>query len=207
MKIKPTFYSFLFSATILAVLSGCSPNKKEEATSHTDHDVTKKDSSETKSMAPAGPQFDVPADFQQQLSGVFTAYLALKEALVSSDPEKAKSEAILTRQAVEKVDMKLLSGAAHNDWMAYLTPINNSLKDIAASSDLEAQRKEFSSLSDNLYKSIKAFGLGGTEAFYEFCPMAFDNEGAYWLSDNAQIRNPYFGDKMLACGEVKERLN
>lgn len=206
MKIKSTFFSLLFSATVFAVLSGCSGNKQEGTTSHTDHNINKEEA-ETELMEPTAPQFDVPQDFQKQLGEVFTAYISLKEALVSSDLEKAKSEATLTRQAVGKVDMKLLSGVAHNDWMAYLTPIDNSLKDIAASSDLEAQRKEFSTLSDNLYKSIKAFGLGGTEAFYEFCPMAFDNEGAYWLSDNAQIRNPYFGDKMLACGEVKERLN
>jgi Cu(I)/Ag(I) efflux system membrane fusion protein len=37
--------------------------------------------------------------------------------------------------------------------------------------------------------------------------MAFDNKGAYWLSDQAKIRNPYFGDKMLECGEVKDTLN
>jgi Cu(I)/Ag(I) efflux system membrane fusion protein len=36
--------------------------------------------------------------------------------------------------------------------------------------------------------------------------MAFNNEGAYWLSDSEQIRNPYFGDKMLTCGVVKEKL-
>jgi Cu(I)/Ag(I) efflux system membrane fusion protein len=37
--------------------------------------------------------------------------------------------------------------------------------------------------------------------------MAFNNSGAYWLSDNATIRNPYFGDKMLSCGSVEEKLN
>ena len=36
--------------------------------------------------------------------------------------------------------------------------------------------------------------------------MAFDNQGAYWLSNAKQIRNPYFGEKMLTCGEVKEKL-
>jgi len=56
------------------------------------------------------------------------------------------------------------------------------------------------------FKSIQAFGLGGTEAFYDYCPMAFNNEGAYWLSDQAAIRNPYFGDAMLTCGTVKETL-
>ena len=90
--------------------------------------------------------------------------------------------------------------------MNYLTPIQSSLKEIQGSTDIEAQRKAFSNLSDNLYKGAKAFGLGGKEIFYAYCPMAFNNEGAYWLSDQQQIRNPYFGDKMLTCGEVKEKL-
>jgi Cu(I)/Ag(I) efflux system membrane fusion protein len=137
---------------------------------------------------------------------VFTSYIELKDAFVASDAGKVKTEAMEAKDAVGKVDMKLLSGAAHNDWMSYLSPIETSLKEIQSSTDLEAQRKSFSTLSDNLYKSIKAFGLGGKQAFYEFCPMAFNNEGGYWLSDQEQIRNPYFGDKMLTCGEVKEKL-
>jgi hypothetical protein len=36
--------------------------------------------------------------------------------------------------------------------------------------------------------------------------MAFNNEGAFRLSDNKTIRNPYSGDKMLTCGEVRETL-
>lgn len=202
MKMKSIFVSLLFSATAFALFSGCSGNRKEEATSHTEHG----DVSETGTPGAAAPQFDVPQDFQQQLGDVFTAYVSLKDALVSSNPEKVTSEAAATSQAVSKVDMKLLSGQAHNDWMTYLTPINNSLKDISGSFELETQRKAFSILSDNLYKSIKAFGLGGKEAFYEYCPMAFNNEGGYWLSDEEKIRNPYFGDEMLTCGEVKEKL-
>ena len=99
------------------------------------------------------------------------------------DAGKVKAEASNTSQAVAGVDMKLLSGPAHNDWMSFLGPIQSSLKEIEYGQDIEAQRKAFSTLSENLYKSIKAFGLGGTEVFYDYCPMAFDNEGAYWLSD------------------------
>ena len=39
-----------------------------------------------------------------------------------------------------------------------------------------------------------------------FCPMAFDGKGAYWITESREIRNPYFGEKMLNCGEVKEKL-
>jgi hypothetical protein len=36
--------------------------------------------------------------------------------------------------------------------------------------------------------------------------MAFDDKGAYWLSEMKEIRNPYFGDRMLKCGETREMM-
>jgi Protein of unknown function (DUF3347) len=181
-------------------ISACSGKKGEESHDHEQHNASAQEVPESKA------QFDVSQDFQDQLGDVFTNYNALKDAFIASDPEKVRAEASSTSQAVAKVEMKLLEGQAHNDWMTYVTPMSNALKDIENSSDLEIQRAAFSTVSDNLYKSIKAFGLGGKEAFYEFCPMAFNNEGGYWLSDNEKIRNPYFGDKMLNCGVVKEKL-
>jgi len=204
MKTKSMFYSLLCGAAAFTFLTNCSGNKQEHAghDEHAAHDSTHASTT----GAASGPQFQVDATFQNQLAGVFTNYVELKDAFVASDANKAKEEAKGTHEALTKVDMKLLSGAAHNDWMAYLAPIEASLKEIQNSADIEAQRKAFSNLSDNLYKSVKAFGLGGKEAFYEYCPMAFNNEGGYWLSDQSQIRNPYFGDQMLTCGSVQETL-
>jgi len=210
MKIRSMFYSLLLSAAAFTFLANCSGNKKEDDhTGHDDHatkDSTQHPSESTAAAEASEPQFQVDASFQNQLASVFTSYVELKDAFVASDANKVKDEAKQTDEALAKVDMKLLSGAAHNDWMNYLSPIQSSLKEIQASTDIEAQRKALSDLSDNLYKSVKAFGLGGKEAFYDYCPMAFNNKGAYWLSDQQQIRNPYFGDKMLTCGEVKEKL-
>lgn len=210
MKTRSTFLSLLFAATAFAFLTNCSGNKKEEASEthdgHDHHDSTEHASGSTAPAEASGPQFSVDNSFQQQLAGVFTSYVALKEAFVSSDAAKVKEQAKSTNEAISKVDMKLVSGAAQNDWMTYKSGLEASLNEIQSGTDIESQRRSFSALSDNMYKSVKAFGLAGKEAFYKFCPMAFNNEGAYWLSDQAQIRNPYFGDKMLTCGSVKEKL-
>ena len=37
--------------------------------------------------------------------------------------------------------------------------------------------------------------------------MAFNDAGAYWLSAASDIKNPYFGKKMLTCGEVKDSID
>ena len=206
MKTKSIFFSVLLAATAFALLTNCSGNKKEDSATESHDAHGSHDSTELSPQEASAPQFQVDASFQQQLASVFTSYIELKEAFVLSDATKVKEEATGTNEALGKVDMKLLSGVAHNDWMNYLSPIQTSLKEIQASTDIEVQRKAFSTLSDNLYKSIKAFGLGDKKAFYDFCPMAFNNEGGYWLSDQKEIRNPYFGDKMLTCGSIQETL-
>jgi hypothetical protein len=204
MKTRLNLSALLLATASCLALMNCSSEKKDDTATEVKEEHA---SGSTASQEASKPQFEVDAAFQKQLGSVFTAYVELKDALVASDATEATEQAKDVNDELAKVDMKLLTGAAHNDWMTYLSPLQTAVKEIQESTDLEKQRVAFSSLSDNLYKSVKAFGLGGQEAFYEFCPMAFNNEGAYWLSSEQQIKNPYFGDKMLTCGVVKEKLN
>ena len=207
MKTRSILFTMLLAATAFT-FSNCGGGKKEESHDAHQHEATEDAAATSGKLAEATePQFKVDASFQQQLSGVFGAYVALKDAFVASDAAKVSAEATNTRKALAATDMKLLSGAAHHDWMTYLEGMETSLKSIESASDLVAQREAFSMLSESLYKSIKAYGLGGATAYYEFCPMARNNQGAFWLSDAEEIRNPYFGDEMLTCGSVKEKLN
>jgi len=206
MKIKSLFIATLYSAVTVLALSNCS-SKKEETAQQESHDESMHAATEETPAQASAPQFQVDATFQQQLSGVFTSYVSLKDAFVATDVAQVKSAATTVQESISKVDMMLLTGVAHNDWMTYLGGLEVALKEIQSTDDIEAQRTSFSKLSDNMYKSIKAYGLGGATAYYEFCPMAFDNQGGYWLSDVSEIRNPYFGDKMLKCGSVQEKLN
>ena len=102
--------------------------------------------------------------------------------------------------------MKLLTGNAMTQWMELLPDLNNQIKLIASSDVLNEQRKTFSVFNDVFYKAIKAFGLMGKTAYYQFCPMMNDGKGAYWLSETKDIHNPYYGESMLTCGETKETL-
>jgi hypothetical protein len=207
MKNKFIIYT-LFIAAVGFALSNCSGKKESahEGHDHAAHEGETPSADSTAATEVSKPQFEVDKTFQLQLSDIFTSYLSLKEAFVASDADKVRTEAAVVQQKVTQADMKLLSGAAHNDWMTYLSGLESSLREIQTTKDIEVQRRAFSMLSDNLYKSAKAFGLGGTKAYYEFCPMAFNDEGAYWLSDQEKIRNPYFGDQMLTCGVIKEKL-
>ena len=93
------------------------------------------------------------------------------------------------------------------EWMEYLDPMKKALEKIIVSNDIELQRQGFSDLNLVMYKVIKRFGLENETVYYQYCPMAFDNKGAYWFSEQKEIRNPYFGDKMLKCGETREEFD
>jgi Cu(I)/Ag(I) efflux system membrane fusion protein len=151
-------------------------------------------------------QMVVSMDFTMQLNDVFDQYIILKDAFVQSDVNKVKQGALKIQLALSKVDMKLLTGDAHMEWMDLSGNIDKQVRSIISSGKIEEKRMAFSEFSHLVYKTIKTFGLMGKTAYYQFCPMAFDSKGAYWLSESKPIRNPYYGEKMIDCGETKETL-
>ncbi len=152
-------------------------------------------------------KLEVNMDFTMQLNTVFDQYIVLKDAFVESDVKKVKQAAQTARQALANVDMKFLTGDAHVQWMDISENLDKQIKLVISSGKIEEQRLAFSGFSDQFYKAIKTFGLMGKTVYYQFCPMAFNSKGAYWLSEIKDIRNPYFGQKMIDCGETKETLN
>jgi Cu(I)/Ag(I) efflux system membrane fusion protein len=54
---------------------------------------------------------------------------------------------------------------------------------------------------------IESFDPLSSTVYIQHCPMADSNNGADWLSQEKEIRNPYFGESMLKCGEVKKEIN
>lgn len=201
MKIRPLFTLVIALVTVFTMTQCGGPKKDDSMASANEHA-----SGSEGATAATGPLFEVDKLFQEQLVRVLQNYLKVKDAFVSSDAALAKAEAGNLRKVIKAVDAKMLTGPALNDWSNYSNNLEMSLSEISGTDDIEAQRTAFSTLSDNLYKSIKAYGLGTMTAYYEFCPMAFNDQGGYWLSDSKEIRNPYFGDKMLTCGRVTEEL-
>jgi Cu(I)/Ag(I) efflux system membrane fusion protein len=152
-------------------------------------------------------KLEVNMDFTMQLNTVFDQYIVLKDAFVESDVKKTKQAAQKVQQALTNVDMKLLTGNAHLQWMDISGKLDNQIRLILSSAKIQDQRMVFSDFSDQFYKAIQTFGLMGKTVYYQFCPMAKNGKGAYWLSESQTIRNPYFGDKMMDCGDTKETMN
>ena len=129
----------------------------------------------------------------EKMSNAYGAYVLLKDAFVASDNAKAKDAAGELQ--------KSLTGVANSSKASEIAASINK------SSSLEEQRKSFRSLSDEMAKLVKAGKLSMGSIYLEYCPMANNNAGAFWLSNEKEIKNPYFGDMMLKCGSVKETIH
>jgi hypothetical protein len=123
---------------------------------------------------------------------VLTSYYELKDALVETNSSLAKEKAMNLTSALKKENNaeELIRAA----------------EAIAGSDNIKTQRIEFEKLSAAIYTLAKASTFGDATIYKQYCPMAFGNKGAFWLSDEKEIMNPYFGDKMLHCGKVEETI-
>ena len=149
---------------------------------------------------------ETPPTFQKQLAVITEQYLVLKDAFVKTDPAAASQSASDFSMQLAKIDMSLVKGKAHDYWMQQFTVLEAHGKKIVELSEVEAQREQFDFLSTAMINTISAFGTGGKEIYVQYCPMAFGNQGADWLAAEEGVRNPYFGDKMMRCGVVKEMI-
>lgn len=159
---------------------------------------------ETAQQAP--PAESGVVKFRQQYQEALSAYLALKDALVSSDQGEAGQAAAILKNALAQVESALSEGGLPEGWSGRLSQLQSGCEKVAAAADLESQRSAFLELSNAMIESAREVGPLDKAFYVQHCPMAFGNSGGDWLSDSQEIFNPYFGDRMLHCGTVKEAL-
>ncbi len=148
----------------------------------------------------------IDATFKQQLGKVVTEYIKLKDAFVDDNSTLTQKKAKYVKNSLENVDMLLLLGDAHNVWIKSLKPLKEAVAKIQNSKEIGTQRDAFLILGKQLSDAISTLGIkteNGQPLYLDFCPMADNNNGGYWLSFDKEIRNPYLGAKMPTCGEIK----
>ena len=197
-----------FSIDAAAQLAGKPSMMSPDAgSSESEHNHGAMDMSPTyESIAAVERVSGINSTFKAQLTKVYDAYLKMNSAFVDSDAKQVASEAKEVIKALKLVDMALLKGDAHMKWMDQLEVLNSTISAISKTDDIEKQRHAYIQFNLAFYESIKMFGLDNTTAYFQYCPMANDDKGAYWLSSKKDILNPYFGDAMLTCGETKETI-
>jgi thiamine biosynthesis lipoprotein ApbE len=133
---------------------------------------------------------------------IINAYLDVKNALINGDGNvvKTKAQDLLTVLSA-KPDASL-TAAQQKLFAKYQEKLLFDSRHMSETADIDHQREHFASLSKNMYEVVKGVKMNTAPIYEQYCPM----KKAYWLSESEQIKNPYFGNKMLTCGKVTETL-
>ncbi len=150
--------------------------------------------------------------FNTSFETMLSDYYNLKDGMVKSTSSVASSVDSAANKLITSTDSLKLAELKADEAIvstaqSYAQGISAEAKALVGEKDLEAKRKAFQMISDQMYDLVRTVRYDRQVVYHQYCPMAFNDQGAYWLSNNSEIMNPYFGNKMLHCGEVRDSLD
>jgi hypothetical protein len=181
---------------IAVLLFSCGSNESSEKNANANENVASKNSD----------QFNT--DFANMLNN----YYHLKDGLVLSYDTTANTVngfATLLANNADSIELQdvQIDSLSKTTAKTYLTSISSDAKAMVQEKDLEEKRKSFSTITESMYELIRVVRYDQAKVYYINCPMAFDDKGGNWLNNSDDVKNPYFGRKMLTCGVVLDSLD
>ncbi len=145
---------------------------------------------------------DVTSNVQRILDGYYT----VKDAMVTSDAAQVKTAAEALLEIITQFDTNGLDEAVAVRLTSEVDAIRYGTQNVAEAETIDAQREYLPALTENMIGLVTHYKVTTQPVYKQYCPMAFNDKGAFWLSSSDSVINPYFGDMMLRCGEVVESL-
>ena len=150
----------------------------------------------------------VDESFRHAISDVLRGYYGVQKALVGDNAATSASAAKELAKVTATVKVDGLSAVNKKAWQEQAALIKNSTEVMSSTQKLQEQRQSLPLLTAAVEALVNDFGpLPDLTVRKAFCPMAFDNKGAFWLQEGETIENPYFGAAMLNCGVIKSLLS
>lgn len=135
---------------------------------------------------------------ENYLNTLLSSYLGCKKYLVNADTKGAYKSFQEINLIIKKI---------HRDSPNLITPnLLSNANLLALTTDLERQRGFFVTFSTEVIALLSKHYLSEGQYYIQYCPMAKEGQGASWISDSREVRNPYFGDKMLHCGSIQQTV-
>lgn len=148
------------------------------------------------------------AVFYDSLQATMDAYYDLTDGLSQGNVTYTDKWAAILKQHVDSLPLGALQmdSAKLGAIRMAAGSISAELAGILGEKDLEGKRAGYEAVSDMLYDIVQSTGLKGKTIYRQYCSMAFNDRGAYWLSRSSKLQNPYFSNGMLGCVEVTDSL-
>lgn len=145
--------------------------------------------------APAASAAEMPAGSLEKLVGL---YVPMQEALAGDSVTVIAGQAAKVAAEAEAI-LKTKGEKPSVDAMEDLEAVVLAAKGMKAT-EIEALREQFKALSRAVGRLVERQAVAGHGIYY--CPMA----DAYWVQKSGPVKNPYYGAKMLGCGEVVAKV-
>ena len=147
--------------------------------------------------------------FNRSFAVMLDNYYTLKDNFVAEKQPEIDASAKTLLLSVDSLKLSELKGDTNIIATArtYTEGIAAELKGLVGEKDLENKRKSFQMVGDQLYDLLRTVQYDRAVIYHQYCPMAFNDQGANWLSNTAEVKNPYIPKKMLTCGEVKDSID
>lgn len=146
----------------------------------------------------------IMVDHSQSVTTVLDNYLALKNALVADNGEKAASSGKILFDALGKLDILSQPESSQKELKEILDDAKEHTEHISENgSNIDHQREHFEILSTDMKDLIVITGSDRT-LYQIYCPMFDNQKGGKWLSESNEIRNPLLGSRMMKCGSVTQ---
>lgn len=219
MKIIKQISLFFFLALLVTVNSACNQNgNKNVSDTYKNPDNVAGRVPETGSQQTTEMGVDamlqsesmvfkdtVSLAFKGKFEQLVDAYLKMKDGFVADNEKEVDKQATMMVAIINNTPDSLLIGEASNYWKEKKGFLLEHLKLYKEAEKDKDKRLNFVFFSTVMVKSVKALGYN-KPLYVDYCPMANNNKGAYWLSQVKEIQNPYQGQKMPHCGELKKAL-
>ena len=139
------------------------------------------------------------------VDAIIDCYLQLKNALAEDNSQNAAKAGKTMLAAFSNFDMSALTPDQHKEYMEIADDAKENAEHISESK-IDHQREHFSLLSTDINDLITLIGTD-KKLYRDFCPMYNDKKGAIWISETKEIKNPFYGNKMLNCGNIQKEIN
>jgi Cu(I)/Ag(I) efflux system membrane fusion protein len=140
----------------------------------------------------------------ESIRSLVMATYRLNSALVEEDISKAEQAAA----GLDDASAKLRETEMPTELAQTIKALAESVEGFDGLGDVEKYRSQLDLLSQSLIDLLQNAHVEDLGAVYRaYCPMAFDNRGASWITPEEIVLNPYFGDRMLRCGSIEETLS
>ena len=140
------------------------------------------------------------------INEIISDYLKLKNALTKDDTKGAANAGKTLYATFNKVNTNTIDPKLKTEYIDIADDAKEHTEHIGDNvGKIDHQREHFAMLSKDVNDLIKIFGAK-QKLYQDFCPMYNDGKGAIWISESKEIKNPYYGSKMLTCGSMKKQL-